>query len=35
MVLINYSARANAVYASFEGGLAADLGGGQMAQLAD
>jgi len=35
MVLTSYSARAEAVYSSFEGGLATDGGAGQMAQMAD
>jgi hypothetical protein len=35
MVLTSYSVRAKAVYASFEGGHAADVGGGKMAPMAD
>ena len=35
MVLTNYSVRAKAVYASFEGGIAAGMGRGKMPQIAD
>jgi hypothetical protein len=35
MVVTSYSVRAKAVYASFEGGGAADVGGGKMALMAD
>ena len=35
MVLAHYRIRDKAVYSSFEGGLAIDMGRAQMAQLAD
>ncbi len=35
MVLTSYSARAKAVYASFEGGLVTGMGRRKMAQIAD